>query len=734
MSDFNENQTNEQSDTSEVSETSTPDMSFAEAQVVGGVEPAKKKPIFLIIAIILVIIAGGFAASYAFVPWVKNNVKMLVSKPENYYLWVEEENLQSMADSVSEGYGKMLDTSATTSGEVEIKLDMDTANVGSLIEELSGTSLSESGITIPANIAIKGAAEVADGSNLNSSFQINAADKTLATLNMFMKDGIYYYQIPELSSSYISMDINTLMESSMAEMGAEASAVFDSIMEMSNPDALKEILSEKELNELIVKYFTIVFENLDDVKLEKGVGCEVNGVKAEYNVLSADVDEGALFTIAKDVLKEAKNDNTIIKIVEKFGVSKDDYTSTVQGLLDELGSLEVSGGETLFTMNVYVDSKGKICGRDVEVAGEEAVEIGYMTAENGSENAMDIKLIVDGEGLQVVGNSTEKSGKESGEFKVISTIEGANVELPISYKDVETVDEAKGYCKGEMSIDLSPVKLPVITLVLDSDGKGQTIKSDIAVGGKNYGTLSIISREETSMEIPAFDSAQKVYPFTENGEELNAYGEEITQNLAPFLDNIGSAVGIDGLGTIFASAMTADPTITQPVEDEFVINEETNIDNSIEEESFAGTTYDFSKIAIQINGQSVTLPAKINGIFDYVNTTAEPQIEAGMFTTYYSDDYTFGLSVSNESEATAAAADCTVTGISVANGSAVSVTFDGFTVGSNINDFAAKYGVTINDPSSGCIDIYDTASDWNSFSVYYYDGVIDSIYMDILDY
>ena len=42
---------------------------------------------------------------------------------------------------------------------------------------------------------------------------------------------------------------------------------------------------------------------------------EVNGVKTEYNQLVAEIDEGCLYSIAKDVLKKAKDDKTIIKIV-----------------------------------------------------------------------------------------------------------------------------------------------------------------------------------------------------------------------------------------------------------------------------------------------------------------------------------------------------------------------------------------------------------------------------------
>lgn len=743
MSDFNENQNNEQvtpADTSTVEPVVTEQPSFEGAQLVDGVEPAKKKPVLLIVAIIVVILAAGSVLAYNFIPWVKNNVKMLINKPEDYYAWVEEENLSELADGISEAYGKGLDSIGTkASEEVEIKADIDAANVGALIEELSGSPLSETGITLPSGIAIKAGANV-DGENISESCVLTADDKTLATMNIYVQDGAYYIQIPELSSAYISMDMQSLMEQAYSEMDSDAAAFLQGYMDAvtslsTDPDALKDTLSEKELNELIVKYFTIVFENIEDVELEKGVACEANGIKTEYNKLAAEVDQGALFSICKDVLKEAKNDKTIIKIVEKFGLSKDDYTSAVEGLLDELGTLEVSGGETMFTMNVYVDSKGKICGREIEVPEEEDLKIGYMTAEDGSDKALDVNFTVDGEGVQVSGKSAEKSGKESGDAKLVilgANDDGSNIEIPVSFKDLETVNEDKGYCKGEFTLDLTAFEGPSLTFVMDSDGKSQTIKSDITVDGTNYGTISISSKEETSVDIPVFDASQKVYQLTEDGAEMEQYVTDASANLAAFIDNIGSAFGVEGLGSIFSGAIT--DSMGGDIGGD--IGGDTLVDDSdfnTIENSGVEADYDFSKLNIQINGQTVTIPAKINGILDLVKVE-DQQLEAGDFTSYYNEEYTFGVNIENNSDKAAAPADCLVTGVSISEGSPVTVSFDGITIGSNIADVAAKFGTTVTDTSYGSITIYDTASDWNDMTIYYYDGKVDSIYFDILDY
>lgn len=738
MSDFNENLNGEQSDktSSSSAEPVVNDQpSFVEAQIVTGVEPAKKKSVLPIIAVILVILIAGGILAYNIIPTVKNNVKMLISKPENYYSWVEEQNLKNTADKISKGYGKAINTSNAM--EQELKADINPENVSALIEQLSGTSLAESGVTLPSNISIK-----VGENNDKAAVKAAAGDKNLATVNMYLKDGIYYFQIPELSSSYVSMDIKAYMDEMLNDLPSENLAFmkgyFDTLTSMStDPNAIKELLSEDELNEFIVKYFNIIFENMDDVELSKGVSCEANGVKTKYNKLSVNVDQGTLFSILKDILNEAKSDNTIIKLIEKFGLQKDTYASAIDGLLDQMGSLDVRGGDTVLTMNVYVDSKGAICGRDIEIPDQPNNTIGYMTTKDGSDNAIKVDFMIDGEGIQVAGKYEEKSGKESGNLTL--TAVGANdaggdIVIPISYKDFETVNEDKGYCKGEFTIDLSQSNLPVLTLALDSDGKGQTIKSDINVDGTNYGTISLISKEETTIEIPEFDASQKVYQFTEDGSQLQPYITEISGNLTAFFDNVGSAFGVQGMGALMNGLMTATDDIDDFDDlglnnDDFEFNDADLNDASLDEND---AEYDFKKMVLQMNGQNVTIPAKINGILNFV-TVEDEQVEPGDFVTYSNDDFNFSVTLDNNTSAAAAPADCTVSGITVSEGSPVAFSVDGFTLGSSLADVAAKYGVKLDDPQDGEINIYDTASPWNYVTFYASEGKVNMINFNIID-
>lgn len=755
MSDFNENPNGEQTNQTESSVSSvepvlTEQPSFNEAQIVAGVEPAKKKPVLLIVAIIVIILGAGAAAAYSFIPWVKNNVRMLISKPESYYSWVEEQNLAKTADNISESYGKALDSvGGQTTQEIELKADLDSTNVGALIESLTGSPLSESGITLPSSIAIKSSASV-DNGNTNGAVQINANDTALATINVIMQqDGKYYYQIPELSPSYISMDTAALMEAAYDEMDPDAASFIKSYTDTmtsisTDPNALKELISESDLNKLILNYGTIMYENVGDVDLEKGVSCDVNGVDAKYNRLSVKISDEDAFKMIKKILKDAKKDKTIINIIEKFGLTEEQYVAGIDSLITETDNEEPSDDE--ITMNVFVDSNGKICGRSFELPigddedpDTDKVTFAYMTVEDKSENAFEVTFDVNeygsSEGFKICGTSKESSGKKNGEVKLtLNNIDddGKTIEIPLRYNDIETVNEEKGYCKGVVTLDLSYFGMPSINLDLDSDGNGQTVKSDITIGGTNYGTITITIRDENTIEIPSFDSTQKVYQFTEDGAELQQYITDASATLPAFIDNIGSTFGVPGLGQLIGAAMngttgniggiTSDPVISDP-----------DIGNINTNEPSDDVTYDFKKFSLQINDQAITLPAKINGILDLVKVE-DQQIEASGFESYYSEDYSLGVNISNDSDAAAAPADCTVTGITVSNGSAVTFTVDGFTVGSKIADVAAKYGASVPSEEYGSLTIYDTASEWNSVTFYYYNGAVDSISFNIFDY
>lgn len=744
MSEFNDNNNqNEISDNpvSEIQTDVTAEPIMAGTEIISGVEKAKKSSasIIAIIAIILVVLLGGSAAAYNFSPWVKNNVKMLINDPEDYYAWVENENIKESAEVIAEAYDKMTN-SKNNNVDLELRADLDKDAIASLIESNSGVSLANAGITIPDSISITEAGTVIDG-NTAISAKFNANEKTFLTVNGYIKDGIYYYQIPELSSSYIQMDLNKVIEEifetdySLADgSDMEVNDVSDAditglLTKMSTGKGLQEILTDDELENLLIKYFDIVFTNIDDVKLKKDVECEVNGVKTEYNQLIAEIDEGCLYSIAKDVLKKAKDDKTIIKIVESTdSMTKEDYQSAVEKLIEQLGEYSISGGETVAVMNVYVDSKGVIKGRSFEIADEEDVKLNYMSVEDNDNNAFEANIIFDGEGFKISGDSKENSNRSSGKINVtaVGTTDG-DKSFDIEFKDIKVENEDKGYRSGEINLNLSAMNMGNITVKLNSDGKSQEIATDINVDGTKYAAVSLKYSDKKPEGIPDFNEAEKVYKYSSDGAELQQYIAEA--DMEGFLKGISDIIGIDlnsfmnGYNGIVTEPVVptepVDPTVTEPTV------------TGAAPETPESASYDFSKIKIQLNGKDVTIPGKIDGVLDKVKVDVD-KIDAGMTEYFYSDDGSTAVYVENLTEAALAPKDCTITGLSVTNESDIKLTVDGIGPGSKISDAVSKYGCKLDDPNSGYTYIEDSNNSdfYGEITLFYYDGIIYEVDVD----
>ena len=191
-------------------------------------------------------------------------------------------------------------------------------------------------------------------------------------------------------------------------------------------------------------------------------------------------------------------------------MTKDDYQSAVDKLLGELGEYNVSGGDVVAVMNVYVDSKGVIKGRSFEIADEEDVKLNYMSVEDNDNNAFEANIIFDGEGLKISGDITEKSDKSSGKINVtaVGTTDG-DQSFDIEFKDIKTENKDKGYCSGEINLNLSALDMGNIAVNLSSDGKSQEISTEINVGGTKYANVTLKYSDNKPEEIPCFQRRRK---------------------------------------------------------------------------------------------------------------------------------------------------------------------------------------------------------------------------------
>ncbi len=528
------------------------------AEIIGGAEVKKSgtKLAAIIIAIVLVLAAGCISA-YAFIPQVKNKVKMLLNSPENYYAWVEENNAEKTAEDITDFIDKYDGiTGGSTNGSTKIEAKLNNEAIKELMAGNDGSSnlaavLSQ--LTLPESISVEGkTASLDDTFNGNASFSLN--NEQLINVNTHLKDGKYYIQIPEISTSYICIDFMGMIDNAAASADDETKNILDSfkgaIGKLIDPNT--KLLSNDDIEKLIVKYSGIIVKELSNAELEKNSKVTADGVDAEYTKITVKIDEGMLFSIIKNVLKEVKDDDIIGDMLDELvDGGRELAAKGIDKLLDRFGSLDIKGGKEIAEMDVYVNSKGEIKGRtfrlkntaesDDDTTLTDNICAGYTVAENGDNIGAEFFIRQKGsesDTINISTNAVKNGDKYTGDLH-ISASEKKDI-INTSYKDLEYDDD--GYITGSMTIDLSSFGIDDISLNFDRDGETQKADLGIKYQGSDICTIEMSASRETPDKITAFNSDLPVVDI-QNIEEYEASVDDAS--FKEVFKKLFSALGID---------------------------------------------------------------------------------------------------------------------------------------------------------------------------------------------
>ncbi len=766
MSDFNENNNQENFSENQSVEPSEPVESAAVAvdspneniseniseisnmngpEIVGGVETVKKNTtkIIAIIVAIVILLFGCCAGAYAFIPQVKNSVKMLMDSPEEYYQWVEsqdtEESLKSFTDFL---YSDKAVDPENAHGNTFITIEPDQQGIEKLLSEKAGVTLSETGITLPEKIDVNTKSAVIDGYAISNA-ELSAGGESILTTNVYMKDGRIYLQYPELSSSYLCLDLIVAFKQGFEEGMAESSSnqftlnLSDAIekMETSSGEKTEPVFSQAEFEELINKYSDIIINNIRNVKMEKNSKCEADGVSCEYTKLIVNFDQGTLFSILKDILKEFPKEEKIIDLVaENSDYSKEEFLALLEEANKSIGGLKVDGGEVYAVMNVFVNSKGEIMGRSFENAeGYGDYSIGYICTENGNDYGVSLFAEVNKEKYSIDGNVSESAGKFTGSMALSGN--GQENVLGVSFKDFECGEK---YVKGEMTLGLGALGLDDFTLNFDEKDGEQTCAFDFTYGGSKIGSFTIKSNNEAPDKITVFNKDAKVYS-NENADEydmevdyteflkklykgLFGLDEKALADMGLDLNDISSSFGsLEYVDILDDSKLDSNPALdsnqTNDLDDDFNVDYD---DYSVE--------YDMSKIKFQLNEKDIKLPGKIDGVLDKAEFDDE-KIGAKEYSYAYSDENGISYKIYNPTDKEVAGKDCDIYGISVSDyTTGYKLTIDGIGVGDDIQKIVDKYGCKLEKEESGYgFTSIDDTNGYNYISIMYENGKIVSI-------
>lgn len=441
--------------------------------------PVKPKKGFGIGKIIAIVAAVGVVVGLAFsAKWIWRNIQKIVA-PDAYTRNVEQDNAKDLASSVSKAYGKALTTyDEQVAAEMKIELNV-SDEVLDLLENV-----------IPANVGIDPAIinDIALSYGINPDDEligifVNLAYKDSAIVNvdgiLDMENMAMYLALSNLSKYYI--DITSGMENTVAEYNS-AQSYITQIQSMMG-DIVGALPSEKVLDELIVRYTEIVFDNIDDVN-KSSEKVSIDGVSQSLTALEYEIDTKTVLKIAKAVLKEVKNDKDIKNIIEDMvevlaeqGVLPisdpdeiyDAFKEGVEYALENLDEIDTDN-QDLFTLTSYVDGDHNIVGRKIEIE-EAEVEARYVTVTKGKKIAREFVLESPTAEVEISGSGTKKGTIESLEY----TVEVNGEELvEIAVTDLETKPLENDNYQGKIVITPSE---EVMEMILQNADIPQTVMS-----------------------------------------------------------------------------------------------------------------------------------------------------------------------------------------------------------------------------------------------------------------
>lgn len=428
----------------------TPEMGNFVPNEPQGTKRKSKLPYIMIgvgaIALVLLIVFANFAA-------LENAVRKMTSSPEEYYQWVEEKQLKEAAKIVTSVYENYF-IEAVQAYDRKTELEMSYAfeeGADDWLEILEdvGVDLSwlDSGKIAWTHSLKEGVMEEGVG--------VSLSDVELMEIRAFAdyNEEAMYVGVPTLSPYYLSCDLDDIVYD-----GGESTRM--SLELMKNID--KALPTVIKLNKLLDKYTEIALSYVDDVDMTKGKTLRVAEISKDYTRLEVTIDAKMVSEMMEGIFAALGEDEEIKEIIFSMcgaleetkdldlDVDADDiydeFTDACSELEDMAGEIDGDGEIVMF---VYVDGKGDVVGREIEVYDG---TISMLWPEDGKKVGYQFGVETDYMNITVEGNGKKSGNKVTGDF-VFECDGNELIEFSLDKLDEEALKE--GFVNGTIEVKLA---------------------------------------------------------------------------------------------------------------------------------------------------------------------------------------------------------------------------------------------------------------------------------------
>lgn len=506
----------------------------AQATGVAGDKPSKKKKGFIIAgvaaAVVLVVV---IAVAFDITARVGNFVHKTFSSPEKYYQYVEKKNAEDAVDTVGDVYQLYLldrkDLFNTTSNAT---VSLELAQGGQDLLELAGLagvdmSWLESA-SFSSGLTIKG-----DQLGMNFSTAVNNDNVLSLAMALDIEAGEMYIQIPELTNTYIGIDFRDMLGSAYVR---NLTNEWDDLKETFT-ETLASLPSQAKMEKLLNKYLEIALGCVDDVT-KKSKTLKVEGVKQKCTVLEVTIDTRTAADMLDAILDEAEYDSTledfILDLADVYGEDRDDiYDEFIDGLDDLYRQLRGARGGDEIVLTVYVNGKGEVVGRELEVGD---TTIALLMPEKGGKFGFEFSVAEGRTSVSFTGSGKRSGNKIDGDFQLRSN--GAAL-LEITTDNLNLANMKKGQLNGKIEVSvgsgigtvagsmsgLSIIKDMKFTLSGKSSANSSKCTLGLVYKGEDLGSITVSTerKKASSVKIPK----EKNVIFVEDARDLEDWFDEI---------------------------------------------------------------------------------------------------------------------------------------------------------------------------------------------------------------
>ena len=525
----------------------------------------KGKKIAIISGITAAVLVGGGVAAYNLSDFVKNQVNLLIMKPDKYYAWVTEKNASVYADKAAKSYSNDIDTfdnGKTTS--IELKYDISDEAKDILIEKINedpdNTSADIDMLSKIINnaddlsILLTGQSKETDA---KLSLGANLNDDSLLTFDMafdFLNPKLFM-RYPEMKEQWIGMD---LMESIYSNMeNDDDKEAFDKVFSFYQGiiDDPSEFISPKELKAAVNNYSAAWIKSISDVDRKRREKVSIGDITTKYTTLDVDIDSELAVDILRNILKEASDDKVIKRtVIDRLDLlSEDEYEDLFDTVLKASKFVDTDNDD-IVSLKTYIDPLGTIRGFSIY---EDDTEVFYALGKHKDDYSIKFSVTVDGTEMVSFVIDAEETSKDTYEGTLSINLDEEFVSFFVNEEEESAEDYTITMDFEDMTIgSLDNIKLTgdavlnipdhePIKLEFNGKDKTQNISYNIEFDGTDYGeiTLTFKTKDKSSFEIPEVEDSYMVAP--EEADSFDFYDYMEYDDILTFATDFLIKIGFD---------------------------------------------------------------------------------------------------------------------------------------------------------------------------------------------